>query len=373
MCGQVDATKGLNGSTHTPPLKIKLRFGHNCDTNPGPILEREKIPIGFRNLTFQEIVEAHKILLRQGLNIYGSRKESDENNLHNAQLALWNTIVSGVSYREFRRRFFKEMRKAIRNDNYGLSYFERTALRLDNPRNNWHSAIPDPKTSLNLGLMARPLGKRSHYRIKERVDPRIARREARRRHRALLRARTEAFWEANGERLEQQKRERIEASQSFHQLMFDHMTSISKAAVEQPFLLKPSMVIRVLSLRAKINASYQVLRPRPGDIRTIRLLMGRVSPAIQENVKPFSPQPLDGEEYKKAKAGIDLLKDGYSDDFNGTFTHVTNYLDALNSLVTLDTAIPLEIRSDIEKLVKQVTKHGNSRQRPYDTEEDVEF
>lgn len=362
----MSSSSTVNGSAQKLSLPVRLRFGNNCETFPGPIAENEKIPIGFRNLTFQEIVTGHDKLLRQGIDKYGSRKVSYEDNLHHARLALWNTIVFGATYREFRDRFFKEMKRAVRNDEYGMGYPEKKALRLDNSRNNWHDAIPDRKASLNLHLMGKPAGKRFHYQIRERADPRIARREARRRHRALLRARTEAFWAANGERIEELKQERIERAHLFYTMVLTHMSSIEKSAVCDPFLMKPSMVLNVISQRAKIqNSYYMVLRPSPKVIKIVRLLMGRVAPAVPSELERFEPVPLKDEDYKKVKEQISQLIDYYRDETRGIFGHVVEYLNALNAEITLQTALPLEIKSDLKK-IKIIEKETEYTEREYD-------
>jgi hypothetical protein len=197
--------------------------------------------------------------------------------------------------------------------------------------------------------MAKPVGKRFHYQIREKADPRIARREARRRHRALLRARSEAFWAANGERIEELKQERIERAHLFHAMVFNHMGSIAKAAVEDPFLMKPSMVLKVLSQRAKIQSSYYMaLRPAPNVIRIVRLLMGRVTPADPSKVERFEPVDLSDEDYKKVKEQVSRLADYYRDETSGMFSHVVEYLNSLNAEITLRTAVPPEIKSDQE-------------------------
>ena len=342
----------LNGSAHKLASPIRLRFGHNGDTYPAPIQASEKIPIGMRNLTFQEIVESHDKLLRQGLDKYASRAESYENNMHNAMLALWNTIVNGASYNDFRARFFKEMKRAVRNDNYGMQQFEKRALRLDNKNNNWHDAIPDRKASLNLGLMAHQQGRRVNYRIVERVDPRIARNASRRRSRERKRG----LLARNAEREEELKWERIEAANNFRQLMLGHMDLIGKAAVEKPFLMTPSAVIEILSKEARICAATRRVRLLPKDIRLIRLQMGKIIPVDADKVEMFVPKPLKFEEYKKVKALISTISDYYRHSWSGK---LLEYLNALNLLITMDEEIPKEIAVDLKRVVKRLEKRKN--------------
>ena len=303
----------------------------------------KKIPVGRRTLTFDEMLKGHERLLRHGIDKYGSRKVDYDENMRHAQLALWNTLLSGVSYNKFRAKFLKEMRIAVRNDNTGKHRFEWHAVRLDNPNVNLHDLIPDRRNSLNLDLMAKRFGRKAKARIVEKIDPRIARRESRRRRRELKRAE----WAFGAERREELKQERIEASRLFQDMLWGHMVSIREESIEKPFLLKPSLVIAVLDNMAKVGSVILRIRPGQKEIRAMRLLMGRIKPVDPEQVGQFKPEPVEQGEYMRIREDIIAILEHYDRS-----DYVSRYLLNLLEVVGNHMSIPMEIATDL-KLVRR--------------------
>jgi hypothetical protein len=316
------AIKHLNGESNAIPLASLIR-------------------VGKREMTFEDVLKAHDRLLRDGVAKYGSRAEKYEDNLHQATLALWNTISANVRYSEFRKRFFKEMRTASRNDSFGKHRFEWHAVRIDSQNANWHNMIPDKRTSLNMHLMAKPSGRKSSARLPERRDPKEVWAEYLKRRRLRRAEGRRAYRQAQARLLEQ----RLERSGRLERMITEHLLKIKAASEENPFLFRPSMLNKTTG--SVIEGANGTIRIRM-EHRTVRLLMGRAAPIIPEEVKAYPIKKLSPQELEPILGIIERLKSDFS------VTQMCGYLCALKEKVRAEAAIPGIIQKEIEKLASGI-------------------
>jgi hypothetical protein len=102
---------------------------------------------------FDALCQKNAGLLKEAVYRYGNRKEEFANNLHEAKLSFWQALQSGVPQSRFKSKFFEYYKKNVKLGQLPYGHPERSAVRLDNPRRDYHNIIPDKKTSVNLKKM----------------------------------------------------------------------------------------------------------------------------------------------------------------------------------------------------------------------------
>ncbi|MCX6803682.1 MAG: hypothetical protein NTY48_03875, partial [Candidatus Diapherotrites archaeon] len=300
------------------------------------------------NFAFNEAVRRYELLLRVGVARFGSRKLSPADNLHNARLALWKTLLWGstqdkVTHKGFLLKFDKEMKNASKNDSQGE--IKRAGVRLDNPRWNWHDLIPDKKTSLRMDLMAKPFGLRSHF--KSELVRQLILRERRKRYRHKKAAKKKL------EVIELQKKAEIsiERAKMRNQFWFDLLWKAKKKVIENPFLFKPSEVKAVFKNTGKdLSGTIVHLQLMPSDKSNIRKLLPRVIPVDEGQVKESELVKLKESDLEE----LDLKLGNLAEDFSrARFPYIGDYFNALHKEVLKRKAIPKLILAEIKKLYKK--------------------
>ena len=93
--------------------------------------------------SFDVLCQRNMPLLKEAVYRFGDRKEEFANNLHEARLAFWQALQSGVPQSKFRSKFFEYYKRNVQAGQLPRSHPERSALRLDNQKRDYHNLIPD--------------------------------------------------------------------------------------------------------------------------------------------------------------------------------------------------------------------------------------
>ena len=318
---------------------------------------------------FSESLKRYDPLIKMGVNRFGSKSHSYADNLHHARLALWKTLLwkstcEKVGHYKFLGKFQKEMKRAVANDSVGE--VKRVSIRLDNDLRRWHERVPDKKTSINLHLAVVPRGLRSHY-VSD-VGRSAVKREARKRRKERLKEKNKLFESKAKVRLEEVFA-RANVRNNFNVGL---VNKVAQTALAKPFLFKPLGLIRVLELIGLNNGKIALVRPRQGDLKQVKILMGRITPENPRTIEKYVVKSLNKIELETVASEIHALNDYYAPDY----VFVKKYLAELAAEVKLKKGIPKEIEKDIETLLARFEKKYGSRtsEKEYDYQnEDTPF
>lgn len=299
---------------------------------------------------FDELCQRNLNLLKEAVYRYGNRKEEFANNLHEARLAFWQTLHSGVPQSRFKLKFFEYYKKNVRGEQLPHGHPERTALRLDNPRRNYHELIPDRKTSLNLHsmdprrtLQPRIPTEKELLRRQERVRER---KKAISKEKAAIRAaklqKENAKWEEINQRNNEKQLER-------QRIEFKQLQKIFATATKNPFSLPLGDTLKALAQQGPEMHERKMVYSLPKVRKVFRKLMFRIAPAKGYMVKPIKMVKLKPEQYKEFMSYIEEVKTFYR---SPTSVYVPKFLEVLErETQRANGNIPSTFLTDIKKFV----------------------
>jgi len=301
-------------------------------------MRRRKLPslqhlsIRGNNLAFEEVCNRYKPLIETAAVRYGDKTVPFKDNLHHARLALWKTILRSpdkVNHHVFMSNFRKEMKSAVGNDSRGM--LPRGRVSID----YWHNKIPDKKTSLNLHLMKNPFILKPNWGSINRQKKVKQDARQRQRKKKIDRLNEKARIEAAGfEEKAARRNVKVDFFDSLAHQVYD-------GVVKDPFLFKPSRVIRILTpIENGLPQSWK-------SYQELRRMKGGINPVEGYKIPSKKMKVLNETELEPLLSGIDLVIEDYA---SSGMELVSSYFRSLKSKIQREKAVPLEIFDDVEKL-----------------------
>jgi hypothetical protein len=303
-----------------------------------------------RSSAFDSLCQKNMGLLKEAVYRYGDRKEEFVNNLHEARLSFWQALQSGVPQSKFRSKFFEYYKKNVKMGQLPHGHPEKSAVRLDNPRRDYHNIIPDKRTSLNMKKMRPDIINRPKFvsdaelqRRKERTKER--RKEARQR-KARLRQAEEEKKQAKFEELRKTKKEK-------QQIDFKKVRSIYFAAIKNPFLFPLGNLLSTLAQQHIIEFKEKRVNMNPSVRKRIGKLLFRIMPAEGYKVGELKMTKLKPQQLETFKEFLNELEHFFNSPRN--FPYMPKYLQALREkVVQTNGQVPAGFLSDIRKYVTRL-------------------
>ena len=297
---------------------------------------------------FEVLCQKNLATLKEAVFRFGNRKETYETNLHEARLAFWQTLNSGVPAQKFRTKFFEYYKKNIKAEQLAYDHPERSAIRLDNPKRNYHNLIVDKKTSLNLHMMKQNVLTRPRLitaaealRRKERTQER--KKEATKR-RLANRIAVKQKERAKYEKIELEKQEE-------QQHAFKKLQKVFNAAIKDPFLLPLGDTLRALAQQHISEYEKGRVNITPRLEKNRGKMLFRIAPVEGKVIKPFKLKKLNPAEYKEFIGFIDELEHYYMQPFSN-FPYLQEFFLSLRKRTTESKGkIPEKFLEDIQQYV----------------------